>query len=507
MPAHSNQRRDGLRLLLATVVAALIFFAHLPQTRDSILSDDSADYMHAAKSSLLSTWLNTNSVAPWQFAQMRSKPGFRAHPWDTLYVAGDNAALRHFHGPVSFYAMHAVDSISHNHRWQRLLTSLVGSLISAALFCVLVEFRVSSLLSFTLAVYAGLQSRFVEVSVDPTPHVWYILFSIAFLFFFARFLAKQRPGDLRSASIALGFAFATLEFSVELFATIGVSLAFLFVCSRDLLPSWSKSRHSVLVAVGFFLLTTFVLWPGGWIRGGYLENYGLLTAQVLFKNKTAFGEHLTPGLIYRTLFQNHIILLFLSIAWLLISLALLLKRRLSITTAVFSIYTATALLLGIADHFRLNTYVSEFVIFLVAAAGLAFTDALALVHTNTLKRTVGAALSFVLVIGCLLEWQQRHDDWGTRPWLATVINGVSEHVPSGSSVLVSSDKEALGLYLPQYHFRSTAGIADSQPRSAPDSADTHFGLFDDRLPLPAGAVPIAQYPTHTGHSYVLWSRL
>src|SRR5450755_2185164 len=69
-------------LLGALVISVLVFFLHFPQTRDSILFDDAADYMRAARAPIVATWLNSNSATPLDLLRrQRSDPEFKPHPW------------------------------------------------------------------------------------------------------------------------------------------------------------------------------------------------------------------------------------------------------------------------------------------------------------------------------------------------------------------------------------------------------------------------------------------
>jgi len=112
-----------------------------------------------------------------------------------------------------------------------------------------------------IALFAGVQASFIEVSVDPTPHAWYLLFALGFLFFFSRYLAGHRARDLYLAAGLLALAVATLEFSLELIFAIPVALAILWFTRRELLPERSVAVKTTLKACAVFLATTFVIWP------------------------------------------------------------------------------------------------------------------------------------------------------------------------------------------------------------------------------------------------------
>lgn len=510
--------RLSARRLAALVVALVLFAAHLPATRNTLFTDDAADYVRASQSPLHRTWLNTDSASPAALEHLRhNDPEFRERPWDALYAAGDNAALRHFHSPVSFYPLHLVHALFPSDRALRILTDAAASAACALLVFALAGLEVPLVLATLLGLFAGFGSRFVEVSVDPTPHVWFILFALAFLYLLAEFFRAGRTRHLLLAAAALGACFATLEFTVELFFSIPCIIAALVWTRPHALAHWRKTPGLLLKSLAVFLLTTFVLWPGGWLRGGYLESYGVLSATVVLKNKTAFGEHLTAGLIYRTVFAGHIVLLLLTIAWVVCALYLLARRRLSVAGVVFSSYAVWAFALGVADHFRLNTYVSEFVVFAIAAAGLVLRDALhdhtsvpsAHAHTpaaSSLRPAAYVVLCALLGAGCVTEFNQRHDDWSTRPWLANVFAAIRANVPAGSTVLVNNNREALQLYLPSFRFEPTLTPTSPEPRTPERAASARFGLFNNAVTPPAPATTLATIPAANPTPEILWRK-
>lgn len=500
------------RIIGAVVLALTIFLLHLPATHDNLLFDDAADYMRAAEAPLIATWLDTDSASPLALAHLRrTSAQFRQHSWDYLYAVGDNNALRHFHSPFSFYPNHIVHAIFGTDRAVRVLTSAVSAATCGILFLLLVEFAVPLVPAVLLTLYAGLGSRFVEVSVDPTPHGWFILLSLAFLYLFARYLSTHRERDLYAAAILLGLCFATLEFSVQFFLTIPSILLALWFLQPDSLPRWGIAQRHALRAAGIFLLTTFVVWPGGWFRGGYLITYGVLSATVLLHNKSAFGQHLTFGLVYDAVFRHHPILTIVFLFWIAAGILLLIRRGLTVPSIVVSTYTLFAFVLGLADHFKLNTYVSEFTIFLIAAAGLVLRD---LVFEQPAKKRqrespptrdlVLTIASILLILGSIHEWRMRDDAWTTRPWLYAIFDGIRQQVPAGQTLLVTRNRQALSLYLPQYRFDPTASASSGQPRVPSRDRGVRYGLFDTPVPPPAHAAVLGIYSEPDNQTDTLW---
>jgi hypothetical protein len=250
---------------------------------------------------------------------------------------------------------------------------------------------------------------------------------------------------------------------------------------------------------------TFLLWPGGWLRGGYLETYGVLAATVVFKNSTAFGGKLTGAGIYNGLFSGHEALLVLTLLCFVGILALLASRRASAPMIVFASYNLVAFALGVANHFRLSTYISEFLLFFIVATGLVAADIQrAFLQGAFVRRMSVLALSLLLIVGCFSEWRSRESALAFRPWLEPIFSGIREKVPTGETILVTDDWEALWLYLPQYGFEPTEAKDSAVPRSPSSSVQTKYFLFDGEVQPPNGSFALATFSTYSGRTEVLW---
>jgi hypothetical protein len=505
MTSEAKGRHHRSAIGAGLLVGVLVFLFHLPFAPNSLFFDDAADYVRASDSSILSTWLNTNSASPTELWKLRGDDSFRSHPWDYLYMRGDNAALRHFHSPVSYYPLHLMRVVSKSAQPERLLTSLVSSITCAVIVVALAGFSVPLPLAALLGLLVGLQSRYIEPSVDPTPHTWYMLFALVFLCLFLRYLLTRMNRDLYFAAAALALTFATLEFCVELFATVVFSLFLIAFFARSYLPEWPAARKPMGKAFALFMAITLLLWPGGWLRGGYLECYGFNTGLVLLKNRTTYGAKPTAGALYHILFAGHAMLVPIAGLCLAGFAVLLVLRRLSAPAIVFGSYTLAAFALGVADHFRQNTYISEFLLFLIATAGLVMADLAGTLCTRPFTRRVALSLAaLVVAAGCFSEWEQRGTGLEFRPWLAPIFSSIRAQVPPGSTLLVTDDWEALWLYLPEYRFEPTTAKNSSAPRSPLRTVQIRYYLFDGAVAPPAGSSSVAVLSTYPGRTEVLW---
>ncbi|MGC9291336.1 MAG: hypothetical protein ACP5EP_01250 [Acidobacteriaceae bacterium] len=362
-------------------------------------------------------------------------------------------------------------------------------------------------LSIFFAILAGVQSRFTEVSVDPTPHSWYLLFSVIALFSVSFFLIKGEFQYLVLTSISLGFAFATLEFSLELIISISLSIVILWVMNKlSGLELRGGGWAAIMKATLIFLVTAFILWPGGWVHGGYLESYGVLGATVIFKNHAAFGSDVATMGIYDKLFSSHLGLTCLACCSLASMSFLTAKKALSVPSVVFSAYTLVALALGIADHFRLSTYISEFLLFFLITCAFLVKD--------TLDVLPVAYRGYAVVIGCVVilaisfqEWRMRDGSFVDRPWLAAIIHGVEQNVPKGSVILVNTNWETYDLYLPGYRFEPTIATKSLVPRDPNRCSDVKYALLNDLEDTDAHADMLGSWPTYKAGKKVFLYKL
>ena len=490
----------------ALFVALLVFVFHSQFAKSNYLLSDSADYRRAAGGDVLQLYLNTDSASPLQLYQLRHEPAFRSHPWDYLYFRGDNAAIRHFHTPLSFYAMHAVSVVSSADASQRQLTSLVTAVTCGVVVVGLFVFGLPLPVAVTLALVAGIQSRNTEVSVAPSPHSWYMLFAVLFLFAFAGYFRTHRFRTLAMAAVLLACAFATLEFSLELIASVFLAVVALWIVDRNALGDIRSLAISFGKAVFVFFMTTFVLWPGGWLRGGYLECYGVTGSTLLFKNKAAFGERISAADLYSKFFAGHEGVLLLAIFALIATVVLLARRKLSVVTIVFMSYTLVAFALGIADHFRLDTYISEALLFLLITVALLFGDILAEVASGRQRFVIAAALVVLALVGAQ-EWVRRQPLRLYEPWLQPILVGVEANVPRGSTILVNDYLEAYYTYLPGYHYEPTESITNTTPRSAERTKGVRYFLFRGEAPKTSNVKLLESFPTNIpGHTVDLYMK-
>ena len=270
--------RLGLPAVFAFFVALLVFLFHTPYLKSNYLLSDSADYLRAAQSPFIGTYLNTNSATPVHLLSLRNDPEFRTHPWDYLYFHGDNAADSSFPRSLQFLCDACCYAGEFRQQESTCPLSLVTAATSGVIVLGLFWFGVPLPVAAMLALVAGIQSRYTEVSADPSPHGWYMLFAVCFLFTFAAYLRNRRMPTLLVSVVFLAFAFATLEFSLELVASIPVALVVLWLEDRSRLREPKALLISILKAIPVFLVATFILWPGGWLRGRILESYGVTGA-------------------------------------------------------------------------------------------------------------------------------------------------------------------------------------------------------------------------------------
>jgi len=504
MKSETRNRHLSFTIGAGVLVGVLVFLFHQQFARNDFFFDDAADYIRASDSPFLSTWLNTNSASPIELLRLRQDQQFRARPWDYLYMAKDNAALRHFHGPASFYALHVVRSFSKSAQPVRLLISFVASLTCAVMVIALATFSVPLPLAMLLALYVGVQGWYIEISFDPSPHTWYILSAFTFLFFIVRYLLTNKNRDLYLAAVAFAAAFATMEFSVELIAGVPLAVILIAFFAEHRFPAWPALQKPLIKAAALFFFVTFLLWPGGWLRGGYFETYGAMGLEAGVMNRGT-ARYPLMNVIYQRLLGGQAMFLVAGSLCVAGVLILLFRRRLSIATIVFSSYSLIAFGIGLTDHFALSTYKAEFKVFLFATVGLITVDvSRAFFHRTFSRRAFFSILALTVAIGCITGARHTKSLIVFRPWLGSIFDGVRQNVPAGETLLVTDRWQPLWLYLPEYRFEPTETKWSAEPRIKSRAAQIRYGLFDGAVPPPPGSLPLATYSTFPGHTTVLW---
>ncbi|MCC7409036.1 MAG: glycosyltransferase family 39 protein, partial [Phycisphaeraceae bacterium] len=247
--AGLNETPRWLLLSATLLVMVIAAYLRLPSLHGAV-SWDEADYAWAARQ------------------------GFLANAWQ----AGDlNAQFRHWHAPLSMYAIHASTALLGDTLAALRLPSLIACVLSCGLLVLMVHDLATSSpprkWRLAFAVAAGLALAFAPPSIGmaatANPHSWALLFILLNLWALCRYL--RQPTLRRAVLVALTWAAlsATMEYGpiVAVIDLLAVALAAPNKLGLSRRRPWLRPHREIVLATVAALATVLALWPAGILKG------------------------------------------------------------------------------------------------------------------------------------------------------------------------------------------------------------------------------------------------
>lgn len=485
---RAKDRRVQLTLCSSLMVLFVAAAFRLPLCTDDLLTSDAADYLRASRSGVLSLYLEAESVSVIEFVHQYTDDSTGKHLWDSLYRQLDNAAIRHFHVPVSFYPHAIVTSVTSANWPHRLIPALVGMLTAVSVVIGLstagCRIPIGLIAGMTIAVLP----QFVLTSTDFSPHSLFIFLAVLCLFASARAI---RTGSCSAAVLAaclLALATATLELAPVLY----VSLIFgSLMLSRFRNRSRATSRHCVLAPTVMFLLSLVVTWPGGFLKGGYLKEYGVFAAVGLLKRDQMFGP-LTMPLVFSRLFSSDAVLVMcclVALGWLLLKMP---RTASHAEPFLFGLYSVVSFAANLGNRFANFTYSAEVIVFVVITIALVADHIAASSSSAWIRYGVFAGLCSIMVSQAVtgVSAVRKTMGYSTARELRKVIESVPSCIPAKSVIVVNRHQETFSTYLPQYAIEPTITptVLNMRPTAVVPAAG-YFAVIDmNGLPSPVEAM-------------------
>ncbi len=429
----------------------------IPMCTDAVLTSDAADYLRSVRPGFSAIYLERSSVSISEFIAAYRDPSIGSHLWDYLYRRNDLSALRHFHVPGSFYAHAFIAAANGRNLPHRFLPALIGVLTCLALAWGLLASGYSLALALTAGILVGVLPQFILTTTDFSPHSQYIFLTCTFLLLCAAALRRRSFPLAVVAAVVLGLAVCTLELAPVLVVTLVIGAVVL----RNLLPPFRLYPAILLLLV--FAVSCFIVWPGGFLRGGYLKAYGVFLAQALLKRDEMFGP-LTLESVYARLFNaDPLLLLFIlgGIACLVWQIA---RGRRQAEGVFFGIYALVAFVLNLGNRFSNDTYASEVLVFAVVAALLGIDGAVRrLPFSAKALLASGAVLLMAATAGKAMDTIHRHANRDNA--ISNAILWLPKCIPQGATVVANRHAESFAAYLPRYYFEPTESAGTIRPRA------------------------------------------
>lgn len=476
---HNRPTRFELLALGGLIVASLL--VRWPLCTDALHLSDSADYLRAARRGVWANYTDKDSTSLWSFLEkyLRDRE-FRDHPWAQLMRDGDIAALRHFHVPLFIYPHAVLARLSASDRSHRILTSAVVAIALGVAFACLRRMGVRLAYALVGILVLSTSAPLLAITAEISPYPMYFVFATLLLYLAGGPDDFGRSRRLLAAALVGAAAIVTLEFSVLLALAI-LAHAIAEPHCRHALVQLTTYRSWARPAV-WMMAGLFVLWPAGFLKGGYLLSYGVY-AFIVVMRRTEYYETASYDAMLQRLGSGDLLL---GAAYLVAGLAASLwvwRRSADKPSRVFGAYCLCALAQGIGNNFRNETYVAHYLFFMWLVAILALEDAAR--RRPRLELGYLSSLAGIVLLAVWLPAQLRFSavrkaelaDTSAR--IKEAIGLLRAFYPPKTVFLTNRHYEALGAYAPEFSFEPGRWQGKLVPR-APMKGRLHVLLVDSR---------------------------
>ncbi|HEY7338276.1 MAG TPA: hypothetical protein VH639_25540 [Bryobacteraceae bacterium] len=458
---------------LSVLLLGGVFAYNARYCDDSIFTTDGVDYLRDVRRGFWANYFDTQSGGLWGLISViRNHPEARSGLWDYLERNDDAAADLHFHVPVGLYPNMVARNFGGGDRAQRLVAAGEGGLVAAIVFAGLRFAGVALPVSFLTAAFVGLSPAMVSSSTDVSPHMVFLAAVLIAGFALARFLETGAKSALALAAGSFAASAATLELSII------AALAFFAGAGVWLLRMKRKEvRFFLMPAAMVFAAVSFIVWPGGWIRGGYALSYGVFIFLALFRRENYFGSDSLAVTSMRAAQQSSLILIVfaMTVAGVIYLLA---KRRWSPYLQIFALLAAGFAGQGMLNHFRNPAYASHFIV----TAGVVFAlcvQSLLDASEGSARYAVWAAASAGMLLAVLgargwpaLSLQRQQEQRASSDRVEEVTEQVKRNWPVGSTIVSNNRFNGVWrYYLPGYRIEKTTSAETLEPRYGTQSRE------------------------------------
>jgi hypothetical protein len=460
-----SRNRLPITILFGAMLAFASFAYFSPFCSDAQFSSDAADYVRGAKIGFTASYFDTGSVGLWGSIKiMEQYPEARLHLWDFLEQRNDAAPNWHWHSAPGLYGAAIASEFGASNRTYRLIMAAAGAIAIGAVFIGLRLAGVHFLLALATAVLATVSPSVAYASSNVSPHAPFLAALITSGFAFAHYLERGDRAWGITTGVAFGFAVATCELSLILFAAFGMVLV-----SRAF-QSGMKSTIKLLPVPGLALLgTAMLLWPGGVLRGGYGLSYGAWCLHALFRRGKDFGE-VSPSVILTRGAQGSLLVVLVLVVIVIGALSLELTRNSNWHIQVFSWLVLAFFAQGMLNRFKNPTYAAHFIVVTWILLAL-ISQQLVEVAKGRVRYAVLATVCGVYLLLAIpasrwpLASAHTTEEERTRSARAQeTIALASRMIPPGATILGNYDFEIWDLYLPQNVVKHSTSAFDLQPR-------------------------------------------
>ena len=444
MKAHFVVMPRWIDLAAVVLISAAAFYCMRYQIDPSPYSYDEADYLFAVSRGFAANWTDTPAFTPFDLLRTGMKrgrdPSQRAGVSEWIRESGDMNSYRHWHGPVYYYLLIAINANERSEPDVRgMAFVLVGLGITAIYFGTLWVFRARAPALLAAAMF-GLDAP-VLVTTEIAPHVLFGIICLAAVFCAAKLFDTGARRYWYGALAVAGVAFCTMEIS---FALIAALLICGWLERGRLRPDWPFAARSAMA----FLVPVILLWPAGLYKLTFLKSYLAMAYLAVFR-KGAWGD-----VTFTETWINR--LSFTPVTWALVAGAILLYiarphlpgRRAALPFLIFGLVMLAAVLRVAAPGPR---YTLPFLMPLLVFAGCLLGSWIGMLSPATRTIAVAAVLG---ALGWEAATHTRHSPVTPNHQAIELLAAVRKGGWEDKSLLVPHDElPVLHYYFPRARLR------------------------------------------------------
>jgi len=434
-----------------TLLGAFLLYANLNR---GLLQYDEADYAAAARQGLWANYVDATAMSFAAFVRKGVQDALIGGHEDfskEVRKQGDVAFYRHYHPPLTFYALAIAErTFGPADRVFRLTAWLMAALIVPTVYwSVRTTWKESGVgCAFAAALLTAVSPMMDVTSATVSIHPPYILVALITLTLLVRYF---RSGALRNFywfCSALSLAFLASEYA--LFLLCACLAGFLLISN----PLFSVDRagvrasHHLVGGIAVFVLVFVLLWPGALLKLSVLKGY-LFQAYVVFVKKSlAYGDQDIVRVWLSRFAADPVgsCLLLVGAGY---GAYGFFTRTIDKTLLPIYLYPTAIFCANLLNRAAFNTYAMSMYpfLFMFAAAWLwRWTNRLS--TTGVRRVTIVGGLAAVMVVNVVLEKLERPEDTAE---LAAVIHTLETVAAPVDSVLVSHGLLATAsYYLPAF---------------------------------------------------------
>lgn len=279
-PSSTSIRIVWPYIAVFALLAALLAAVYVPVISPNPYPYDSADYMYAGRLSFWANYVDQGSPSLFEFIQqgleLKNNPAKRAEMSQRARSNDDPQMYRHYHGPVYFYFLHALERAG----VQKETSFRAAGIVVHAVTSLLVMFAFWSLFPLwpkAAGLVAGALYLFnrtaVTTAVEITQHIAFLVAAVVTLWVMGLFCRYVNRRYFHATMACLGFAFAVVETASLLMMTFAVVLIVLHRPIAERWPSWRSRIVVLLQGVAVFAAALFVFWPAGILKLSVLRGF------------------------------------------------------------------------------------------------------------------------------------------------------------------------------------------------------------------------------------------